>query len=85
MNGLIQGYGGLSIIDITAFQGPVQIVRQTISNLDIPISTYTPYQRYEGLSSPAKKRGIERIYQTTIYTNPICLISGYKGLADMKV
>jgi hypothetical protein len=51
--GLVRpGYAGLDTLKRAAFQGPVQIVRQTISNLDTAIC---PYHRYEGLSIAQRK------------------------------
>ena len=46
----IQGYGGLDTLIRAAFQRPVQIVRQTISNLETRISCISAYHNYEGLS-----------------------------------
>jgi hypothetical protein len=89
--GLIKrGYGGLDTLKRAAFLRPVQIVRQTISNLDMGISPLRPYHRYKGLSSPLQKAGKLRITNHTPgrITNPYMDIApypGYKGLADMKV
>lgn len=55
----IQRFDGLSIVNTTAFLRPVQIMRQTISNLDTLISRISAYHRYKGLSRPAKKAGIK--------------------------
>jgi hypothetical protein len=55
----IQGYAGLDTLKRAAFLGPVQIVRQTISNLDTAIC---PYHRYEGLSIAPQKSGNRKGY-----------------------
>jgi len=53
--GLVRpGYEGLDTLLRADFQEPVQIVRQTISNLDTLIC---PYHRYEGLSIGPQKSG----------------------------
>jgi len=39
------------------FQGPSQIVRQTIPNGDMGISPLLAYHNYKGLSIPAKSGG----------------------------
>jgi hypothetical protein len=78
------GYDGLSIVNTTAFLRPVQIVRQFISNLETGNSRYAPYHRFEGLSSTPKKSGEQRRIPTIpmVITNHI---SGYEGLADMRI
>ena len=49
--GLVKpGYEGLGTLIRAAFQRPVQIVRQTISNLETGISCISAYHNYEGLS-----------------------------------
>ena len=48
------GYEGLDTLIRAGFQGPVHIVRQTISNLETLIC---PYHRYEGLSIAAICQG----------------------------
>jgi hypothetical protein len=58
--GLI-GYEGLDTLIRAGLPRPVQIMRQTISNLDIPISPLLAYHNYKGLSSPPKAGGIEKI------------------------
>jgi hypothetical protein len=70
---------GLSIIYITAFQGLVQIVRQTSSKLQMGIS---PMHEREGLSSLSQ---YVRRFQTTVYKRYIhipsskqTISSGYK-------
>jgi hypothetical protein len=55
----IQGFDGLSIVNTTAFPRPVQIVRQTISNLETQICRISAYHNYKGLSRPLKKAGIK--------------------------
>lgn len=73
------------------FQGPSQIVRQTISNLDMGISPYAQYHRYKGLSSipnlAGNRKDIPDIKQSYIYKHPMrdMRIWGYKGLVDIKV
>jgi hypothetical protein len=81
--GLI-GFDGLSINKFTALSRPVQIVRQTISNLDTQISRISAYHRYEGLSRPLKKAGIKRDTNYP-YGNNKPYILAMHGLADMKV
>ena len=77
MRGLV-GYEGLDTLKRAAFLRPVQIVRQTISNLETQICRVSPYHRYKGLSRPLKNQGIKRIYQTSI--GSIWSICGYEGL-----
>ena len=62
MRGLV-GYAGLDTLKRAAFLRPVQIVRQTISNLDTAIR---PYHRYEGLSIGRKIRGNRKEYQLSL-------------------
>jgi hypothetical protein len=88
---------GISMFDkhtkSTAFHGLVQIMRQTISNLDmgnISKPSYGAYHRYKGLSSiPNLGGNREDIPDTkhSIYKHYISdmRIFGYEGLADMKV
>jgi hypothetical protein len=82
----IERFEGLYINKFTALQRPVQIVRQTISNLDMPIS---PYHRYKGLSSIPNLAGNKEGYTKPLYIQTILLgympDMRYKGLADMKV
>ena len=67
-----RGYEGLDILLSTAFPRPVHIMRQTISNLDIPISPLLAYHNYKGLSSPAlESAGQRRITNIPDITNPI--------------
>jgi len=81
-----RGYEGLDIVDTTAFLRPVQIVRQTISNLGMVHSPIDAYHSYKGLSIAAQNGGESRsITNIPDITNPICLIWGYEGLADIKV
>lgn len=57
-----RGYEGLDTLIRAAFLRPVQIVRQTISNLDTQICRLWGYHSYKGLSShPAKSGGQRRI------------------------
>lgn len=77
------GYDGLVIVDTTAFPRPVQIMIQTISNLETQICRISPYQRYEGLSSPLKNQGIKKDTHISWYNKPYR--GKYSGLADMKV
>ena len=78
-------YKGLDTLIRAAFLRPVQIVRQTISNLDMGNISLLAYHNYKGLSSPAGARVHRRYLDIPIgITNPICLICGYKGL-DIKV
>lgn len=81
------------------FQGPVQIMRQNISNIghsQTSIGGISPYHRYKGLSSiPNLARYTEDIPDTKypIYKHYVpdmgiykgLKILGYVGLADMKV
>ena len=83
---MMRGYEGLDLCGLDTlrradFQEPVQIVRQTISNLDTLIC---PYHRYEGLSiAPQNRRESRRITHIPgRITNPM---SGICGYADMKV
>jgi len=62
----ICGYEGLDTLRRAAFLGPVQIVRQTISNLDTQISRIRPYHRYEGLSIGRKIRGNRKGYPLSL-------------------
>jgi hypothetical protein len=78
------GYEGLVILSSTAFQGPVHIVRQTISHNETLIF---PYHTYEGLSRALKKQGTKKDNQYLYrYNKPYILaikvwqICGYKGL-----
>lgn len=59
----IQGYEGLDTLKRADFLGPVQIVRQTISNLETPIC---PYHRYEGLSIARKIAGYKEEYPLSL-------------------
>ena len=73
-----RGYKGLYIVDTTAFLRPVQIVRQTISNLGMVHSPIDAYHRYKGLSSLRSRPGyIEDTLITNRVTNPICLIQRF--------
>jgi len=56
-----------------ALPGPVHIMRQTISNLDMGIFPLFAYHNYKGLSSPPGGQGIEKIslITNTLYTNTI--------------
>ena len=78
----IQGYGGLDTLIRATFQGPVQIVRQTISHNETQIRRISAYHNYEGLSSiPQYRRGQRRIDNTPIgITNQV---SGIWGYVDM--
>lgn len=84
--GLVKrGYEGLDTLIRAAFLRPVQIVRQTISNLDTQIRSKASYHRYEGLSiAPQNGGGQRRIHNIPIgITNHISLalgICGYEGL-----
>ena len=78
------GGNGLSILYSTAFLAPFQIVRQFVSHNGQTIyPAYPAYHRYEGLSSPFKRRESKGYIQTSI--GSIWSICGYKGLADIKV
>jgi hypothetical protein len=59
--GLISEDKGLDTLIRAGLLRPVQIMRQTISNLDIFISPLLAYHNYKGLSSPPKAGGIEKI------------------------
>ena len=76
-----RGYKGLYIVDTTAFLRPVQIVRQTISNLETLIC---PYHNYEGLSIGRKIAGDKEGYTYPYwYNKPYTWhmrICGYEGL-----
>ena len=78
-----RGYEGLDIPYRAAFQRPVQIVRQFISNLETQISRISAYHRFEGLSSIPQNGGESRRITTIpgMITNPI---SGYAGYAGNK-
>ena len=73
------GYEGLVTLKREASLRPVQIVRQTIPNLETGNSLSPAYHRYKGLSSPLKNQGIKRIYQTSIGS-----IWTYAGYVDMR-
>jgi hypothetical protein len=79
---MMRGYDGLNTLKRAAFLRPVQIVRQTISNLDTAIC---PYHRYEGLSIGRKIRGNRKGYTISLwlYTNLISWHMG--GYVDMLV
>jgi hypothetical protein len=62
----ICGYEGLDTLKRAAFLRPVQIVRQTISNLDTQIRSISAYHRYEGLSIAAKKSGNRKEYPLSL-------------------
>ncbi len=74
MRGLV-GYEGLDTLIRAAFLRPVQIVRQTISNLDTLKACISQIQRFV---KPLKNQGIKRIYQTSI--GSIWTYAGYEGL-----
>jgi hypothetical protein len=65
--GLDMGLSGLDILLSTAFPRPVQIMRQTIPNLETPISTYHANQ---GLSSALKGQGIKKDIHIYWYNKP---------------
>jgi hypothetical protein len=76
-----RGHGGLDTLIRATFQGPVHIVRQTISNLETGMSRISAYHNYEGLSiAPQYRRGQRRIDHIPIgITNPITNIWGLCG------
>jgi hypothetical protein len=76
------GICGLVTLKREASLRPVQIVRQTIPNLETGNSLSPAYHRYKGLSRAPQKSGESKeITNTPIgITN---LIWGYGGLADM--
>jgi hypothetical protein len=79
--GLI-GYVGLDTLKRAAFLRPVQIVRQSISNLGIGHISISTYHANKGLSSIPQNGGESRRI-TTIpigITNPYVLISGYVAM-----
>jgi hypothetical protein len=81
----IQCYEGLGTLIRAGFQGPVHIVRQTISNHETQIRRISAYHNYKGLSiGPVWARVHRRITHIPIgITNPISWllsICGYKGL-----
>lgn len=87
------GIGGLEIsmfdkhTKSAAFRGPVQIMRQTIPNLDMGNISLLAYHGYEGLSSPWKGPGyIEDTFDTkhSIYKHHISKHYMF-DMADMKV
>jgi hypothetical protein len=55
--GLISEDKGLDTLIRAGLPRPVQIMRQTISNLDIPISPLLAYHNYKGLSSLRSRPG----------------------------
>ena len=83
----MRGYEGLYIVDTTAFLRPVQIVRQTISNLGMVHSPIDAYHRYKGLSIAAQNGGeSEEITNIPIdITNPIYLIQRFGRYEAMRI
>jgi hypothetical protein len=81
------GYEGLGTLIRAGFQGPVHIVRQTISNLETQIRRISAYHRYEGLSiAPQYARESRRIRHIPgRITNPMSGICGYVGNNGLKV
>jgi hypothetical protein len=64
------GYEGLDILLSTAFPRPVQIMRQTIPNLETGISSISTYHANQGLSSALKVQGIKKDIQSYWYNKP---------------
>ena len=72
------GYSGLDTLKRGGLSRPVQIVRQTISNLDTQICRVSPISQILRFVKPLKNQGIKRIYQTSI--GSIWTYAGYEGL-----
>lgn len=81
---MMRGYEGLDTLKRAHFLRPVQIVRQTISNLDTQICRIRPYHRFEGLSIGRKKRRNKERHTISLLAY-INLILGLALYADMKV
>jgi hypothetical protein len=77
----------------SGLSGPVQIMRQIVSNNGQYQTSYPPYHRYKGLSSIPNLAGNREyipdikhsIYKHYISKHHMFDIGRYKGLADMKV
>ena len=82
----IRGYEGLDTLIRADFQGPVQIVRQTIPNPETGISRICPYHNYEGLSIAPQKAGDRKGYTISllVYTNPMSGIFGYSDIRKQR-
>ena len=80
------GYEGLGTLIRAGFQGPVQIVRQFISNLETHISRISAYHNYEGLSRALQNGGeSRRIKHIPIgITNPISWLSRFGRYVDIR-
>jgi len=81
------GLSGLDILLSTAFPRPVQIMRQTIPNLETGISSISTYHANQGLSSALKVQGIKKDIQSYWYNKPymgVGAICGYGGLVVWK-
>lgn len=81
MSGLVR-YSGLDTLIRAAFQGPVQIVRQTIPNHETQVSRISAYHRFEGLSIAPQNGGeSRRINHIPIgITNQVSGYARYGGL-----
>lgn len=80
------GYEGLGTLIRAGFQGPVHIVRQTISNLETHISRISAYHNYEGLSIAPRNGGTNKDRQYPYwYNKPYNYIWGLCGYAGLKV
>lgn len=78
-----RGYNGLVTLKREPSLRPVQIMRQTISNLETGNSLSPAYHTYKGLSRAPQKSG-ESKEIPNIPGSITNLIWGYGGLADMQ-
>lgn len=80
----MRGYEGLDIPYRAAFQGPVQIVRQTISHTETQIRRISAYHRYEGLSRAPRNGGTKKDRQYPYrYNKPYILAMRFGRYVDM--
>ena len=81
-SGLV-GYEGLSTLKREPSLRPVQIMRQSISNLETGNSLSPAYHANQGLSRALKNQGVKRISISIGITNLISRVWGLCGYAGL--
>jgi hypothetical protein len=82
---MMWGYEGLDTLIRAGFQGPVHIVRQTISLCETQIRRISAYHRFEGLSRAARNGGTKKDRQYPYrYNKPYILAMRFGRYVDIR-